>query len=251
MISHPLRYFRDSKNAMVALCIATFSAVFITFPVTIAQFFFLFPSNFKELWPYNYKYVMENGGKYYYYDNYIHLCFRYFFNGTLDYKIIVYFIHAVNAVAAFLIAFSFTVIAYAIVKSRGIKNEGDNLKSPSFNKRKIVRDKQRKRQNIKIARMSIFSTSCVILPWLPSFILSLILDVIDHEDVYADIGPDWMTNLFRFVQFLYYLVPWFFPLMVIATNPDIARANRLLIFNSLPGLARSRSCNPVSKSGLK
>ncbi|KAL5267168.1 hypothetical protein ACHWQZ_G004267 [Mnemiopsis leidyi] len=246
MISHPLSYFRDSKNTLVALCIATFSAVFITLPVTIAQFYFLFPGNIQKHWPQNFKVIVEKS-QYFFYDQDIHLCYRYFFVGTLDYKIIVYFINAVNTVAAFLIAFSFIVIAFAVLKSRGLKNEGDNLRSPSFNKRKIIRDKQRKRQNFRIARMSIFSTSCVILPWFPSCILSLI----DYSGFYDALGVDWTMNLSRFVQFLFYLVPWFFPLMVMATNPDIARANKLLVFRTLPGFSQSRSCNPVSKSGIK
>ena len=251
MISHPLGYIRDSTEAKMGISVATFSAVFITLPVTVAQFFFLFPSNIKTVYNSAQHVALIENNRYYYYDDYIKVCYRYFFPDTIDYKLIVYFINTVNALAAFLIALSFSIIAFVIVESRSLKNDSDNLKSPSFHKKRIAREKKRKRQNFKIARMSIFSTSCVILPWLPSLVISTVLESVGYDSIVGSLGIDWATNLFRWNQFLYYLVTWLFPLMVIVTNPSVARANRLVLFGSLPASYQlpsismpSRTCKP-------
>ena len=236
MISHPLGYLRDSTGALRSMCVATFIAVFITLPVTVAQFFFLFPDNIQEMWPQEYgSLIVAKDYKYYYYDQFLTLCYRYFFPGTLDYRIIVYFINTVNAVAVLLIALSFIVIALEIMKSRN--EERITVLSPE------ERKKRNRRQNFKIARISVFSTFCVTLPWLPSLVISVITDSMGYQYLIETVGHDSATKLLRWNQFLYYLVSWLFPLVVIMTDPALSRASNSYINVKVTGAIQFSGLN--------
>ena len=211
------------------ITVGTFLAIFVTLPITIVQFFFIFPNNIVEI--YNIhdeldltKFPIFDLTKFYWYEKNLKICYRKFFDGTIDYKVIVYFIHTVNFIAVSLIVASFIVIATVVMKSRRFKHNAGAVSTSEREQRT-----RHRKQNFKIARLSVISTLCVLLPWLPSMVLSVLIDVLG-ERMYQ-IGDDWIEFLLRSNQYLYYLVTWSFPLMAILTNPSVSRANKALVSN--------------------
>ena len=243
-MSHPISYLRDSSSATVWIIVGTFLAIFVTLPITIVQFFFIFPSNIVEKYYHGYHVdlVEYNLRNFYWYDKHVKICYRTFFPGTIDYKVIIYFIHTVNFIAVSLIVASFIVIATVVMKSRIFKQNAGAVSTSEQEQRT-----RHRKQNFKIARLSVISTLCVLLPWLPSMVISVLFDVIGPR--MYQIGDDWRIFLLRSNQFLYYLVPWTFPLMAILTNPSISRANKALVSNLFKQKTASIYINNTASPG--
>ena len=208
------------------IIVGTFLAIFVTLPITIVQFFFIFPSNIVEKYyqGHHVDKVEYNLRTFYWYDKHLKICYRVFFPGTIDYKVIIYFIHTVNFIAVSLIVASFIVIATVVMKSRIFKQNAGAVSTSEQEQRT-----RHRKQNFKIARLSVISTLCVLLPWFPSMVISVLFDVLSTR--MHQIGDDWSFFLLRSNQYLYYLVPWTFPLMAILTNPSVSRANKALVSN--------------------
>ena len=211
------------------IIVGTFLTIFVTLPITIVQFFFIFPSNIAEIFNISDELVLPklhyyNLTQFYGYDKNLKICYRKFFPGTIDYKVIIYFIHTINFIAVSLIVASFIVIATVVMKSRIFKQSAGAASTSEREQRT-----QHRKQNFKIARLPVISTLCVLLPWLPSLVISVLFDVLGAR--WYQIGGDWMDFLLRSNQYLYYLVTWSFPLMAILTNPSISRANKALVSN--------------------
>ena len=230
-MSHPISYLRDSSSATVWIIVGTFLATFVTLPLTIVQFFFILPSNIVKIYEIFAidltKFHIYDLTKFYYYDENITICYRKFFPGTIDYKVIVYFIHTINFIAVSLIVASFIVIAKVVIKSRRFKLHNAGGASSNEQEQRT----RHRTQNFKIARMSVISTSCVLLPWLPSLVMSVLIELVGVLTINQTLGEDWTIFLLRLNQYLYYLVTWSFPLMAILTNPAVSRTNRALVSN--------------------
>ena len=230
LISHPHGYSRFSRKAKISATLGTIIAVFLNFPITICQFFFLKPSNiieYSDNYKYEYEYLKNSTG-YFFFDRRLSICYRYFFPKTLDYHVIVYFIHACNLLAVALTILSYGVIIRTVLKLRG------NQKTPSsksIDHQHQRRSERQVKQNKKIALMSLLTTTCVMTPWLLSMVVSLLLDIIDWEDWIGSLGIDGSTKLLRANQYLYYIVTWIFPIMTIMANSALSRAAKELLTN--------------------
>ena len=238
LIRHPLGYIRESRKSLLWICAATFLAIFILLPITIAHFWFLFPSDIKAKYPVAFQtLVVDQDNQYYFYDKHIKLCYRWFFPGTIDYRLIVYFIHSVNYLAVAFVATSFLVIAHAIVKSRA----SSLLNATGITESERTRRRETRRKVLKIASRTVISTTVVFLPWLPSMILSTLIDIAGFSSIDESIGRDWSTNLLRWNQYMYYIATWLFPLMVMLTDPKISRITGSLCLRLRDNLVRRRA----------
>ena len=223
---------------------ATFIAVSINFPILICQFFFIKPSNISEVYPVAFA---KFDDKFYFYDKLINICFRFYFPGTLDYKIIINYILTTNVAAVALVILSYAAVVRVVIKGRSLArgNIVGNLVGSEDNKKRIDRYKK---QNKKIAMISILTTSLVLLPWLPTFVISII-DGADNTAIQSTLGIMRTTRLRRASQCLFYLLPWVFPLMTILGTPAISRASKDIVISinysdhnamKLPGAIGSR-----------
>lgn len=230
LISHPHGYSRFSRKAKISATLATVIAVFLNFPITICQFFFLKPSNIIEFSD-NYKYTydeLKKINRYFYFDEDLIICYRFFFPKTLDYHVIVYFIHTCNLLAVALTILSYGVIIRTVLKLRG------NQKTPSsksLDHQHQRRSERQVKQNKRIALMSLLTTTCVLTPWLLSMVVSLLLDIIDYQDWVDTLGIDGATTLLRANQYMYYIVTWIFPIMTIMANSALSRAAKEMLTN--------------------
>ena len=218
-----MSYIRESRKSSLCICAATFLAVFILLPITIAQFFFLFPDDIVEKYPHYQEIVSKNN--YIFYDEYIKLCYRWFFPGTIDYRLIVIFIHTVNNLAVILVIASFAIIACTLAKSRSMP-KADSISEDN-------RRRRNRMQNLRIVQRTVISTTSVMLPWLPSMIITTVIDTAGYRSIVENIGQDWGMNLLRANQFLYYIAPCMFPIMAISLDPKISKITEHL---------RSRLC---------
>ncbi|KAL5267171.1 hypothetical protein ACHWQZ_G004270 [Mnemiopsis leidyi] len=222
LISHPHGYSRFSSKAKWSAILATSVAVFLNFPITICQFFFLKPSDIlKNHNPeYDAKSVADivSSKNFYSYEEHEVLCYRWFFPGTLDYRIIVYFIHTCNILAVVLVLFSYAVILRTVMIMREKQRRHPQINADHEAKRA---DRLRK-QNRKIALMSLMTTTCVLAPWFLSLVLSLLMDIVGYR---------FPTKVLRSSMFLYYVVTWIFPVMAIMTNSALSRATRDVLVN--------------------
>lgn len=184
----------------------------------ICQFVYIKPSNIAAIYPD----AFESFDKFYFYDNLINICYRFFWPGTLDYKIIINYILISNITAVLLVILSYVVIVRVVVKSRSM------VKASKANLVGNLRTDRYKKQNKKIAMISIMTTSLVLLPWLPVLVISVI-DGADTLAIQNTLGPLHTTRLRRASQYLFYLLPWIFPLMTIIGTPAISRASKNII----------------------
>ena len=95
------------------------------------------------------------------------------------------------------------------------------------------RRKRNRMQNLRIVQRTVISTTFVMLPWLPSLIVTTVIDTAGLESIFESIGRDWGINLTRANQFLYYIAPCMFPIMAISLDPKISKITEHL---------RSRIC---------
>ena len=100
----------------------------------------------------------------------------------------------------------------------------------------VVRSKKRCTQspggalrahNSRIVRSAVLMTACTVLPWLPNFLLSLLL----HsralaESAYQTLGKSAMNSVLDASNYLYYSVPWIFPLINLLRIPNLCQSGR-------------------------
>ena len=225
LISHPHGYSRFSSKAKWSVTFATFVAVFLNLPITVCQFFFLKPSDILE--QYSFTQDIVSSGTYYNYNEHEVLCYRWFFERTLDYHIIVYFIHTCNILAVVLVLFSYTIILQTVMKMRW-KQRGQAPSNTDHEARRVERERK---QNRKIALMSLLTTTCVLAPWFLTLIVSLLMDIVGYGNISNSLGRDVATKILRSSMFIYYIVTWIFPIMAIMTNSALSRATRDVLIN--------------------
>jgi len=209
LISHPLTYSRDSTRAKIGIISGTFFAFFLQFPITVCHFFYLKPSNIIEKWGQDYWDLY--GDNVFLYMNKYKECVRFYWPGTFDQYMIVYFVLSMNLIAVFLMVLSFAIIISVVLKSR----QALGVTRQSFHEHERKR-KQQKRQNFKIGLRSISLTFCTALPWFPNLVMSVILTI-------EPVDTNFWYILTEITNNLYYIVPWLFPFLAIVTNPAIYR----------------------------
>ena len=260
LISHPHGYSRSSRKAKMYMILATCTAMFINFPIAICQFFYLRPSeiishiadqkifkatNLGE----NLTSIIERG-RYYYYDEYLDICYRWFFEGTTDYKIIFFYIHTCNLTAVALVIFSYAVVIHTVLKLRakqGIKHITSRDQIHQIHQKRAERQKK---QNKKIALMSLLTTTCVLAPWFLSMIFSLLIDILGQQRIVDKLGTKGSTSVFRTNQYLYYIVTWVFPIVTIMANSSISRATTDML-NHITTLEVNSVANSMAKFNVR
>lgn len=228
--------------------IATFLAVLTNFPITVAQFFFLQRENLERQLNERKMFFPE---AYYFFDKYVTVCYRFLIPQTLDYQIIVYFIHTCNIIAVILVMFSYAVIIRTVLKMRANKaTSSQSLTSTmSQNERRL---KRQGKQNRRIAMMTALTTTCVLLPWFFSLVVSLLLDTVDINELKESLGEENIQHLYRTNQFLYYVITWLFPIMTMMANSSISRATKDIITTALPTINIGNSvAHSVARFNMK
>ena len=225
LISHPHGYSRFSSKAKWSVTFATFVAVFLNLPITVCQFFFLKPSDILKKHG-SFEDIVSSG-TYYNYNEQEVLCYRWFFEKTVDYHVIVYFIHTCNILAVILVVLSYCIIIHTVLGMRW-KQRGQPPSNTDQETRRVERERK---QNRKIALMSLLTTTCVLAPWLLSLIVSLLMEIVGYENISNSIGQDVATKILRSSMFIYYVVTWIFPIMAIMTNSALSRATRDVLIN--------------------
>jgi len=207
------------------MCCATFCAVFAQLPITICHFFYLQPGEIQDKYPAAFA---EYGQSFYIYLQKYVLCYRFYYPGTFDYKLITYFTLCVNVLALLYIVLSFAAIAWIVANTR---SAAANRRRDQFTGSTAVQEVKRKqyqqrKQNLNIALRSLVLTVGTTLPWLPSLVMSLLLDIPNlHGKLWERHGPA-LYDILDVTNYIYYIVPWLFPLLAIWSNPGIFSAVR-------------------------
>ena len=125
-----------------------------------------------------------------------------------------YFTLATKLTAVFMVLVSYAMIFATILKSR-----------KSFGKKQEEGEKQKRReQNMKIAKKAAIMTGVTLLPWLPNLIMVVLFELGLQEQMVESIGTSAFWKLVDATTYLFYVVPWMFPLLNILTNPVISKS---------------------------
>jgi len=213
VIARPFNYDREGTPARVTMSVATFVAVTILLPIQVCHFFYLKPGNIEEVagtetWnkfkDNTFIYIKRNKN-----------CYRIYFSNTFDSYFIEYYIMLMNTLAILLIVFAYIVIFAMILQSR--KRFGDSSEEGRSRK---------KAQNMKIVKAALIMTSCSLLPWLPNLLISMFMERFPgcKKWLQEHLGYAAYWGMMDATNYLYYIVPWLFPLLNILTNPAIKKA---------------------------
>eukprot|EP00116_Pleurobrachia_bachei_P010845 sb/3471107/ len=84
-------------------------------------------------------------------------------------------------------------------------------------------------QNRKLAKRTIVITTATLFPWLPNLVMSIAMRILSKQDPFH---PFFQTDLYfslnDAVVYLYYTVPWVFPLIHLIFDPYIAQGKQQL-----------------------
>jgi hypothetical protein len=172
----------------------------------------------KEWWGDEYsKYVWDNHLR----DNRFKLikkyqvCQRYFIPKSFDERMITYFQMAVCLVAVCFVLVSYAVIFAMILKSR---------KTFKGNKQEPGRRQKIRAQNIKIVKAAAIISGITLLPWLPKLIFTVLFEAGLQSSMEKALGERGLFGLLDAIHFLFYVVPWIFPLINFFTHPVITKS---------------------------
>lgn len=208
------------------MVLATVFAVFISTPIFICHFFYLKPSNIKELYKHkpDILTMVDTKDVFFYDEDVTFMCYRQFFPGTLDNKVLVYTVLTLNFTAVSLIIGSFLTIVFVVLRMQYRRIGPSDQRS--------ARDKK---QNRKIALMAIVTTLAVSLPWSVNNIFSLLNEITEFRNYwyglegFEGVHRSVRYPIYHFMVYSYYLIPVIFPLMNMLANPAVSKITKTLL----------------------
>ena len=221
MIANPLSYNRSGTRARVVISLFTLLAVIILIPIDVSYFFWLQPQQMIEtlevLWGKEYthqtweSYLKDNR---FVLDPRYQICQRFFVPGTFDNKMIFYFTMATNLTAVSLVLISYVVIFATILSSR--RKFSNQLEGADKKKTRV--------QNVKIVKAATIMTAVTLLPYLPHLLFTILVKFGLTTKLEDLLGRKYFYGLMDATTWLYFVVPWIFPLLNAFTNPVICKA---------------------------
>ena len=224
MIANPLSYNRSGFKARLVISFSTLLTLLLLLPVHVLYFYWLQPEKLKIIlveewgWPEDYAEKVWNeyfGKSTFTLVRRYQTCERFFIPRSLDYRIKRYFTMTVSLAAVGLVLASYGVIFATILKSR----------QTFGNKQRETADKLKTRaQNAKIVKAAIIMTGLTLLPWLPNIILTVLFEAKLQTPLEDLIGREELFGIVDATNYLFYTVPWVFPLLNLLTNPVISKS---------------------------
>ncbi|KAL5256550.1 hypothetical protein ACHWQZ_G011711 [Mnemiopsis leidyi] len=252
MIANPLSYNRSGFRARLVISLSTLLTLLLLLPIHVLYFYWLQPEKLKIIlveewgWPKDYaeKVWNEHFGKSpFTLVRRYQTCERFYIPRSLDYRIKRYFTLSVSLAAVSLVLASYGLIFATILKSR--KTFG--------HKERETADKLKTRaQNAKIVKAAIIMTSLTLLPWLPNIVLTVLFEADLQENIESLIGKEALFGIVDATNYLFYTVPWVFPLLNLLTNPVISKSLASFRERKKEGTVLNRTLNTAvtSRSAL-